>query len=286
MNNNTIGENIAKYRKLAGLTQEQLGDKVGISGQAVSKWENGGVPDTYLLPSIAKTLGVSINALFGTEKSPADYTEEEILDLFFRFVLFQTYKNDKFDYFDFLFKMIWQMQSAYLGNEQPVPLEKVVEDHAGNPQITSQILNDHGTTYLSLVKDFPFFCAVKDSAEISEKLLGETDFGELFSLFADEDGRKAIIFTQTATEASQYTAAAMAEKMNIAPQKFEKLLPSLVKYGLLHEDSLCIDEKTVKIYRKWSNPEIRPILMMAYQFIHARQCYYNFSCNRTKPYFE
>ena len=63
-----IGEKIAKYRKLKGYTQEQLGELVGVSGQAVSKWENGGVPDTYLLPTISKVLGVSIDALFGVEK--------------------------------------------------------------------------------------------------------------------------------------------------------------------------------------------------------------------------
>ena len=51
-----IGDKIAKYRKLKGYTQEQLGELVGVSGQAVSKWENGGVPDTYLLPAISKIL--------------------------------------------------------------------------------------------------------------------------------------------------------------------------------------------------------------------------------------
>ena len=63
-----IGDKIAKYRKLKGYTQEQLGELVGVSGQAVSKWEHGGVPDTYLLPTISKVLGVSIDALFGVEK--------------------------------------------------------------------------------------------------------------------------------------------------------------------------------------------------------------------------
>ena len=35
-----IGEKIAKYRKLKGYTQEQLGEFLGVSGQAVSKWES------------------------------------------------------------------------------------------------------------------------------------------------------------------------------------------------------------------------------------------------------
>ncbi|MCM1263883.1 MAG: helix-turn-helix domain-containing protein [Butyrivibrio sp.] len=42
MDNNLLGEQIAKYRKAAGLTQEDLGKAVGISTQAVSCWECGG----------------------------------------------------------------------------------------------------------------------------------------------------------------------------------------------------------------------------------------------------
>ena len=40
--NETLGTNIMRLRKEAGLTQEQLANALGISYQAVSKWENGG----------------------------------------------------------------------------------------------------------------------------------------------------------------------------------------------------------------------------------------------------
>ena len=63
-----IGDNIAYYRKQKGLTQEELGVLLNISGQAVSKWENGGVPDISLLPEIAKIFDVSIDYLFGCKK--------------------------------------------------------------------------------------------------------------------------------------------------------------------------------------------------------------------------
>lgn len=65
MNNHVIGIQISNFRKKAGLTQEELGEAVGISGQAVSRWECGGAPDITLLPAIADTLGVTIDALFG-----------------------------------------------------------------------------------------------------------------------------------------------------------------------------------------------------------------------------
>ena len=282
-----IGEKISKYRKLKGFTQEQLGESVGVSGQAVSKWEKGGVPDTYLLPAISKVLGVSIDALFGVEKKISDYTQDEILDDLFKFCLQKMHcKDNRIDFFKFMFDTIWTVQSAYFENESRPLLKDVVEKNRGNSQITSQIINDDGTTYLSLVENFPFFSAVCDTPEISKKLLSEKNFGEFFSLLASEDGMKAILFTQSATETSQYTADMMAKKIGITLERFLEVEPLLIKYGLLNEDSLTLDDSVIKVYHKWSNPEIRPLLMMAYQFINARQCYYDFTCNRTKPYFE
>ena len=67
MENNTLGDNIARFRKAAGLTQEELGTTVGVSAQAVSRWECGGAPDISLLPAVADALGVSIDSLFGRE---------------------------------------------------------------------------------------------------------------------------------------------------------------------------------------------------------------------------
>ncbi len=282
-----IGEKIAKYRKLKGYTQEQLGELVGVSGQAVSKWENGGVPDTYLLPAVSKILGVSIDALFGVEKKISDYSQDDILDDLFKFCLQKTRcKENKMNFFKFMFETVWTLQSAYFGNESRPLLKDVIEKNRGNQQITSQIINNEGTTYLSLVENFPFFCAVSDTPEISKKLLSEKNFGEFFSLLASEDGMKAIIFTQTTTETSQYTADMMAKKIGITLERFLEIEPLLIKYGLLREDSLTLDDSIIKVYHKLSNPEIRPLLIMAYQFINARQCYYNFTCNRTKPYFE
>ena len=62
-----LSEQIAALRKERGLTQEQLGNMVGVSAQAVSKWEKGGTPDVELLPVLSRQLGVTIDALFGME---------------------------------------------------------------------------------------------------------------------------------------------------------------------------------------------------------------------------
>ena len=60
-----LGENIASHRRTAGLTQELLADRLGVTSQAVSKWERQiSCPDVSLLPAMADVFGVSIDELF------------------------------------------------------------------------------------------------------------------------------------------------------------------------------------------------------------------------------
>ena len=69
----TIGKRIALLRKEKGLTQEELAQHMGVSGQAVSKWENDQTcPDISALPKLARLLGVTVDELLeGKEETPA-----------------------------------------------------------------------------------------------------------------------------------------------------------------------------------------------------------------------
>lgn len=63
-----FGKRIASYRKMAGLTQEELAAKLNITAQAVSKWENEiSFPELTALPQIALVLNTTIEKLFGNE---------------------------------------------------------------------------------------------------------------------------------------------------------------------------------------------------------------------------
>lgn len=76
MENNaqTMGKRIAAQRKKKGITQEQLSQRLGVTPQAVSKWENDlSCPDISILPALARELDVSVDALLGQaepEKQP------------------------------------------------------------------------------------------------------------------------------------------------------------------------------------------------------------------------
>ena len=65
----TLGARIAELRKAKEMTQEEISEKLGVSPQAVSKWENDvSCPDIMILPVLAKILGVSSDELLTGER--------------------------------------------------------------------------------------------------------------------------------------------------------------------------------------------------------------------------
>ncbi len=64
----TLGKRIVLHRKKLGLTQDQLAEKLGVTAQAVSKWENDqSCPDINMLPKLAELFGTSTDALLGCD---------------------------------------------------------------------------------------------------------------------------------------------------------------------------------------------------------------------------
>ena len=78
MNYGTLGDRIKFHRKRLGMTQEQLAVRMGVSAQAVSKWENNlSCPDISVLPDLADVFGISVDELLG---KGAVTREAEIVD--------------------------------------------------------------------------------------------------------------------------------------------------------------------------------------------------------------
>lgn len=71
-----IGENIKKYRKSKDITQEVLAERIGVTYQAISKWERGdSFPDITLLPALANFFDISVDELLGCTE---DVREKDI----------------------------------------------------------------------------------------------------------------------------------------------------------------------------------------------------------------
>ncbi len=76
-----LGENIRNLRKKADLTQEQLAERLGVTYQSVSRWENGtSYPDLELIPAIAGVFSVSTDALLGIPELEKEERAKEAFD--------------------------------------------------------------------------------------------------------------------------------------------------------------------------------------------------------------
>ena len=83
----TLGERIQELRKVRGLSQEGLGDLLGVSRQAISKWESDiTIPEVDKLIAISRQFDISVGMLLGVEEScpppeqeaPHKLTEREL----------------------------------------------------------------------------------------------------------------------------------------------------------------------------------------------------------------
>ena len=76
-----IGNNIRAYRRTIAWTQEQLAARLGVSGQSVSRWENGATyPDMEFLPIMARLFGCTADDLLGCGEEHRRPTDEELRD--------------------------------------------------------------------------------------------------------------------------------------------------------------------------------------------------------------
>lgn len=76
----TIGKKLYDLRKQSGFTQDYVAEKLGVSAQAVSKWENDiACPDIMTLPNIAELYGITIDELFKNDnvQPTVEFEKEE-----------------------------------------------------------------------------------------------------------------------------------------------------------------------------------------------------------------
>ena len=75
----TLGKRIISHRKRLGMTQDRLAEQLGVTAQAVSKWENDqSCPDITMLPKLAEIFGISIDSLLGCAQKETVYEAEVV----------------------------------------------------------------------------------------------------------------------------------------------------------------------------------------------------------------
>jgi len=176
-----FGEKLKNHRKGLNLTQEEVGEKVGISGQAVSKWENGEcLPDCYNLKLLSEVYGISLDILLETGKSnESTAVVDKIKQLATEFVWSKYSKDEKEQAHKELGDDLWMMWKAIyfveIGNKD---LQEREMKHANN-----RIIGDYGAKAWD---DNGFACVIKSSLRNQLNSISDNELKILQTLTTDE----------------------------------------------------------------------------------------------------
>jgi len=243
MNELTIGVNIAMLRKERGITQETLAESVGVSGQAVSKWESGGSPDTAMLPIIADYFGVSIDRLYGRKTKDYKSLEHEIAESITMLPNHKTQLDKIYDY-------CWAMQRAMFGEVETPALDEMEEISTdGDSGCThSGIVQEDGLTIMGLTKSLRYFLIMPRPADgWAKRLYFKPEYVELFKSLSDENFLKTLFFLYT-RKVKPFTPLLLERELNIPVEQGAAVLDKLAFYKFVFANEIDIDNEIRTIY--------------------------------------
>lgn len=286
------GENIARLRRQAGLTQEQLGSRVSVSAQAVCKWEKGGMPDSELLPAIADALGVTIDTLFGREYAKS----MDMNELFFKWYTGKAEDKRQYE----LFKLLLMTQTSPIKADggdysqerdklSTLPLKTANGSYTENGEnvpvwLRSQMTDDFGMRLSIPAEDCPLYMVMPEPAGgYRSNMLEAQDYQKLFAALA-MDGSMELLFFLYSNTVEYYSVAALAKACNIEESSVIAALDAMYEFKLINRRTVVDTDGKRGIYALNENPGIVPLLLFA-RWITVGPGFWWSWTTRTKPLF-
>jgi transcriptional regulator with XRE-family HTH domain/predicted transcriptional regulator len=259
MDVSVIGKNISALRKKKGMKQEELARVVGVSSQAVSKWERGGVPDCELLPMIADYFGVSIDSLF-------DRTFFDSADL--RSALqTQISSTPEKERFDVAFEYCWEIEKGLFGiSPNTISLSECNKALNDNDRNHSELLTDLGFTQMEIADRYRYFLIVPEFKDMDKALFDGIDYQTFFADIGKTDVFATLCLLYSRDSAKSFTVANLAKKLCISEDRVEEAIAVISKYGLIKKSILELDEDMV-IYTFQPSPSFVPLLIFAREIL-------------------
>jgi len=285
-----IGENIARLRREAGITQEQLGSLVSVSAQAVSKWEKGGMPDSDLLPAIADALHVTIDALFGRENTKNFDIEEIFFNWYMRI------PEEKRQYA--LFKLLLLAQSSPVYTEHEISINEMdalkilpvkksngfyYENGKNIPVwLRSQFMDDFGMRLSIPAEDCPLFLVLSEPEDgYRPNLLAPEMYERLFSALAHE-GSVELLYFFYSKPIQYYSAAALAKACGMEECRLMPGLDAMSEIKLITKHSVVDADGECNVYALNENPGFVPFLLFARWMVEGPGYIWSWT-TRSKP---
>ena len=296
-----IGTNIAELRKAMGVKQEDVAKAVGVSAQAVSKWENGGTPDTELLPRIADYFGVSIDKLFG--RTTVDYSniEEEVTNY-----IAQTMDDygvgfdlDKLP--DEAYALTMEKAQAIcrsisigmfgtsLQEEVGFSVKQMFDDVRKNASddmyLYAKTITDSGISMMSFAKSSPYFMLFPEPEQgWYENLPDVEDYRKVFSALAQPDVLECLYFIHSQKPKKKFSLGYFSKMTKLNPERAEKLLEILIEMKYAEASVIDLDDTEQTFYSIIPNHVFILLLMLIKTYMNPPKANIELDF-RKKPFF-
>lgn len=283
MNNELLVTQIAKYRKAAGITQEELGRAVGVSTQAVSRWECGGAPDVSLLPAIADKLGVTIDTLFGRGEGAAGDMYESLHNW-----LCAIPQEKRMKEFYRLLSITPDLLNGTFSDRPFAPEEKRLVSpsaYTAEGHLMREVFDmDEGLLLAVRGEDCPFYLLMPEPSEGYEpNLFSAGEYRTLFELLGRPGVLDILFFLHRDLYLRSYTARALADRLGKDPEETAALLDAMAKGKLLDTQAIETERGTERIYCREENHGLIPFLFLARWLIDPSNSWRNVWHNRKHP---
>lgn len=249
-----FSQNLIKYRKKAGLTQSQLAAALMVTPQAVSKWEKGSYPDSELLPSLARTLGVSLDTLFGLTD------DSGMLDLGAA-AAEKLRKLPPESKGSFVMEQLYSMLCSYNMNVAP---ENIRFPDVFAHETFAHLRTDNELGLARLNPDMQYFCfmripenGINTYFSISERIM------ELFGFLSDENALRIISYAETLGRNFILTKECIAKKLGIPIGTVSDIVDRLERFGIMWQLTANTGGEPFPIYGYVHNIPLVGILTLA-----------------------
>lgn len=250
---------LQKLRKEAGVKQETLAVSLGVSPQAVSKWENGSYPDGDLLPKIADFFGVSIDYLYGrTEKEVT--VEQRIIDELQKLAVTDEEQTNDFEQ---MMRYMWSMLISASQTDNYYYERDIIDN--SEYVCAAEITDSSGFCFMRLNKDLEYSFLVKQPKDGFAKRLKITDdMAELFKFLGDKINLKILYYMLSLDNKEVVRSKTIAKLLDISVERVEQALNYLCSFNGIFTDGTIVDEnnQNENIYRAYWAKTIEPIMLL------------------------
>lgn len=256
-----LSQNIKRLRLERKLTQEQLAAALGVSAQAVSKWETSDTyPDGELLMPLAAELGVSLDVLFGNQEVYMADVSGKI-----RAVLHKTERKERFQV---VRDLGWQIEKG-LFDCHMLCEEDYDSEEIKKQQNSSYILDDYGFTLISNGKE-PFFSVFSEPEEGFGQFLENREvLQKVFAALASSDTMNALVYLHQQKENYVFESSVLARECKISTDRISEVMEQLVMLHVVWKQELVIDGRQRILYSSKPSHKLVALFLMAQEVLYT-----------------